>query len=96
MVESSKNAYNAAYEEASTMPPTHPIRLGLALNFSVFHYEILNNPEDACHLAKKVVCKYLIHEITQCFLQQIFDVCKVFAFRCLSVRSMDRIKPGFH
>ena len=60
VVESSKNAYNAAYEEASTMPPTHPISLGLALNFSVFHYEILNNPEDACHLAKKVVCKYLL------------------------------------
>ena len=46
-----------AYEEANAistekLPTTHPIRLGLALNFSVFHYEIMNNPEEACKLAK--------------------------------------------
>jgi len=32
--------------------PTNPIRLGLALNFSVFHYEVQNSPEKACALAK--------------------------------------------
>mmetsp|Transcript_21272 Transcript_21272/g.27470 ORF Transcript_21272/g.27470 Transcript_21272/m.27470 type:complete len:248 (+) Transcript_21272:62-805(+) len=46
-----------AYQQASTiaqkdLPPTHPIRLGLALNFSVFYYEILNSPDKACQIAK--------------------------------------------
>lgn len=50
----SLGAYKAATEVAQTeLPPTHPIRLGLALNFSVFYYEILNAPDQACHLAKQ-------------------------------------------
>ncbi|TXG52787.1 hypothetical protein EZV62_021956 [Acer yangbiense] len=50
----SLKAYEAATTAAtSELPPTHPIRLGLALNFSVFYYEILNSPERACHLAKQ-------------------------------------------
>jgi hypothetical protein len=40
----------------ASMAPTHPIRLGLALNFSVFFYEIVNSPERACQLAKQVCC----------------------------------------
>ena len=52
-----KNAQEA-YEKASEvmqteLAPTHPIRLGLALNYSVFQYEIANEPEKACQLAKQ-------------------------------------------
>ncbi|KAI9362704.1 14-3-3 family protein epsilon [Pilaira anomala] len=48
------DAYKNATEVAQTeLAPTHPIRLGLALNFSVFYYEILNSPDRACHLAKQ-------------------------------------------
>jgi 14-3-3 protein epsilon len=48
------DAYKHATDIAQTdLPPTHPIRLGLALNFSVFYYEILNSPDRACHLAKQ-------------------------------------------
>lgn len=51
--ENSLVAYKAASDNAnSELPPTHPIRLGLALNFSVFYYEILNSPDRACRLAK--------------------------------------------
>ena len=52
--EASLVAYKAANDVASKdLPPTHPIRLGLALNFSVFYYEILNSPDRACRLAKQ-------------------------------------------
>jgi len=48
----------AAYGQAMTVAEqglavTHPIRLGLALNFSVFHYEVRNNPDEACKMARK-------------------------------------------
>uniref|UniRef100_A0A671U3P1 14-3-3 protein epsilon n=1 Tax=Sparus aurata TaxID=8175 RepID=A0A671U3P1_SPAAU len=51
--ENSLVAYKTATDLATAeLPPTHPIRLGLALNFSVFYYEILNSPDRACRLAK--------------------------------------------
>ncbi|KAK1413060.1 hypothetical protein QVD17_34786 [Tagetes erecta] len=52
--ESTLAAYKSAQDIAnSELAPTHPIRLGLALNFSVFYYEILNSPDRACSLAKQ-------------------------------------------
>ncbi|XP_065621902.1 14-3-3-like protein [Quercus suber] len=52
--ESTLTAYKSAQDIANTeLAPTHPIRLGLALNFSVFYYEILNSPDRACNLAKQ-------------------------------------------
>jgi 14-3-3 protein beta/theta/zeta len=54
VVGESEKAYQAALDIAKEqMQPTHPIRLGLALNFSVFFYEITNAPERACQLAKQ-------------------------------------------
>jgi len=51
---SAHGAYNQAMEVATTdLVVTHPIRLGLALNFSVFHYEVLGNPEEACKMARQ-------------------------------------------
>jgi 14-3-3 protein epsilon len=51
--EKSQEAYKAASDIAGNeLPTTHPIRLGLALNFSVFYYEVLNSPDRACSLAK--------------------------------------------
>ncbi|EFR01709.1 14-3-3 family protein epsilon [Nannizzia gypsea CBS 118893] len=53
-VTAAHDAYKNATDVAQTeLTSTHPIRLGLALNFSVFYYEILNSPDRACHLAKQ-------------------------------------------
>lgn len=52
--EDTMNSYKDAQEIALTdLPPTHPIRLGLALNFSVFYFEILNSSDKACSMAKQ-------------------------------------------
>ncbi|XP_019957534.1 14-3-3 protein eta-like [Paralichthys olivaceus] len=54
IIESSKEAYKAALDISyEKMQSTNPIRLGLALNFSVFYYEIAKCPDSACDLARK-------------------------------------------
>jgi len=51
--EAAKKAYSGANDDAEAgLPTTNPIRLGLALNFSVFHYEICEEKEEATKLAK--------------------------------------------
>lgn len=51
------NKAQAYYQEGiqtaeEIMAPTHPIRLGLSLNYSVCFYEILGKKQQACELAK--------------------------------------------
>jgi 14-3-3 protein epsilon len=45
-------AYESANNDSSTLSTAHPIKLGLALNYSVFYYEAMNNHKKACELAK--------------------------------------------
>lgn len=49
--------YSDAYAIADKLPTTHPIRLGLALNYSVCLYEIGRQHKEACELAKKAFDK---------------------------------------
>ena len=51
--ESANEAYGSADKKAVDLKTTHPIRLGLALNYSVFYYEVLDDPSKACKLAKQ-------------------------------------------
>merc|ERR1711957_619301 len=51
--ESARSSYEDAQKVAEKdLPVTHPIRLGLALNYSVFQYEVLSNPDEACKMAR--------------------------------------------
>jgi len=51
---SASEAYSEAYDVSrSAMDPPHPIRLGLALNYSVFFYEIEDQKTKACEIAKQ-------------------------------------------
>ncbi|CAL9241098.1 unnamed protein product [Arabidopsis halleri] len=52
--DNSLEAYKVAMEMAeNSLAPTNIVRLGLALNFSIFNYEILKSIESACKLVKK-------------------------------------------
>ncbi|KIH64058.1 hypothetical protein ANCDUO_05635 [Ancylostoma duodenale] len=52
-----QSSYSEALEIAKeNLATTHPARLGLALNYSVFFYEVASSPDRACQLAKQVFC----------------------------------------
>ena len=54
VADGANNSYKQATEIANKeLNTTHPIRLGLALNYSVFYYEVLNEPIQSCNLAKQ-------------------------------------------
>jgi 14-3-3 protein epsilon len=52
-LEEVKQAALTSYNEANRidLAACNPIKLGLALNFSVFHYEVMKNHAEACTLA---------------------------------------------
>lgn len=59
-LENTKQEALKCYQEASTLAEKdlgacNSIRLGLALNFSVFHYEVMQNVKKACELGDKAL-----------------------------------------
>jgi len=51
--EKAHEAYTKASEIATNLRPLNPLRLGLALNFSVYYLEVLKSPDKACQLARQ-------------------------------------------
>ena len=48
-------SYKEASESAKGLPVLNPTALGLALNFSVFYYEVMNDHDTACKIADEAL-----------------------------------------
>ena len=53
------DGYDQANKLSQSLNPCNPIRLGLALNFSVFYYEVMNNHKKACELGESALTEAL-------------------------------------
>ena len=53
LTEKAASSYTHAIKLAESLPATNAVKLGLALNFSVFHFEIKNDSAEAVSLAQK-------------------------------------------
>ena len=62
-LDSVKNGALEGYQQADThsksLNPCNPIRLGLALNYSVFYYEVMNQHGKACELGEAALSEAL-------------------------------------
>ena len=47
--------YKLAQTTSESLNACNPIRLGLALNFSVFYYEVMQNHKQACELGEQAL-----------------------------------------
>ena len=53
------NGYLEAQKLSEGLNACNPIRLGLALNFSVFYYEVMNDHKKACELGEVALTEAL-------------------------------------
>ena len=62
-LEEVKNGALEGYKQADglsgSLNACNPIRLGLALNYSVFYYEVMNDHKKACELGEKALTEAL-------------------------------------